>query len=78
MHKANKIPLKSEFYDKKGEKLLKRLVVNKLAKKDGRWIAMDSVMETLKKKSQTRLLIDSIDLKTVIPDDALTREALER
>ena len=78
VHKKLMIPLKSEFYDKGGAKLLKVMTVNKLSKQDGRWIAMDSVMETQKKKSQTRLKVHSIDLKTAIPDDALSREALER
>ena len=78
IHKANEIPLKSEFYDKKRQKVVKRLTVNKLSRKDGRWIAVDSVMETLKKKSETRLKVVAIDLKSEIPDTAVTREALER
>lgn len=78
VHKANQIPLKSEFYDKKAATVVKRMTVNKLAKKDDRWIATDSVMVTLAKKSETRLKVTSIDLKAEIPEDALTREALER
>jgi outer membrane lipoprotein-sorting protein len=78
VHKSHMIPVKSEFFDKKGSEVEKRLEVKKLAQKDGRWIAMESVMETLKKESQTRLKVTSIDLKTPIPDEALTREALER
>ncbi len=78
IHKKNRIPLKSDFYDKKATKLLKQLEVKKLAKKDGRWIATDSVMKTLKKQTQTRLLVTSIDLKTIIDDSQFTREALER
>ena len=78
IHKKNKIPLRSDFYDRKTESVLKRLTVTKLAKKDGQWIIMDSVMETLLKKTQTRMRVLSADLKTIVPDDALTREALER
>ena len=78
VHKKNRIPLKSDFYDKKAEKIVKKLVVNKLAKKDGRWIATDSVMQTIKKQTQTRLLVQSIDLSTEIADAQFTREALER
>jgi len=78
VHKQNKLPLRSDFYDRKGEKVLKRLSVNKLAKKNGQWIMMDSVMETLRKKTQTRMKVLSVDLKTVVSDDDLTREALER
>ena len=40
--------------------------------------AVDSVMATLKKKSQTRLKVAAIDLKTEIPDTDVSREALER
>jgi outer membrane lipoprotein-sorting protein len=77
VHKANKIPLQSEFFDKDGSTLLKRMTVQKLNKKDGRWIATDSVMETVRKGTSTRLVVAAIDLSTNIPDAALTREALE-
>ena len=60
------------------KKVVKRLTVHKLSRKDGRWIAVDSVMATLKKKSQTRLKVAAIDLKTEIPDTDVSREALER
>jgi len=78
IHKKNKIPLRSDFYDRKAAKVLKRLTVKKLGKKDGQWIIMDSVMETILKKSQTRMKVIAVDLKTPVSDDALTREALER
>jgi len=78
IHKKNKIPLRSDFFDHKAQKVFKRMTVKKLAKKDGQWIIMDSVMETLRKKSQTRMKVIAIDLKTPVPDDLLTREALER
>ena len=78
VHKRNMIPLKTELYDKPGKEVVKRLVVNKLAKKDEHFVAMDSVMETVKKGTQTRLRINAIDFKSEIPDDSLTREALER
>lgn len=78
VHKEHNIPLKTEFFEKDGKELVKRLEVQKLGKKDERWITLDSLMETPKKGTQTRLKIVSIDLKTDIPDDKLTREALER
>ena len=78
IHKKNKIPLKSDFYDRKMSTVVKRLTVTKLAKKDGQWIIMDSTMETLRKKTQTRMRVLSADLKSIVPDDAFTREALER
>lgn len=78
IHKKNKVPLRSDFYDRKGEKVLKRLSVSKLAKKDGQWIIMDSVMKTLLKKTQTRMKVLAVDLKTALSDGDLTREALER
>lgn len=78
VHKAHGIPLKSEFYDHSGKELVKRLEVQKLSKKDDRWITVDSVMTTPKKGTETRLKVVAIDLKSQIPDDRLTKEALER
>lgn len=78
VHKTHGIPLKTEFFDAGGKEVVKRLEVQKLGKKDDRWITLDSVMETPKKRTQTRLKVVAIDLKSDIPDDKLTREALER
>jgi len=78
IHKKNKIPLRTDFYGRKAQVVLKRLSVNKLAKKNGQWIIMDSIMETISKKTQTRMKILAVDLKTVVSDEDLTREALER
>jgi len=78
VHKGNKLPLKSDFYDKDKTTLTKKMVVNKLSQKDGKWIMTDAVMQTVAKNSETRLRVTSIDLKTPIPDEALSREALEK
>ena len=72
------MPVKSDLYDKAGKEVVKRLVVNKMAKKDDRHVAMDTTMETVKKGTQTRLKVLAIDLRTIIPEEKLTREALER
>lgn len=78
VHKKTSVPLRGEFYDKAGKVVEKRLDVQKLQSKDGRWITTESVMETPKEGSSTRLKVASIDLKTEIPEAALTRQALER
>lgn len=78
IHKQNLIPLKSEFYDKGSAEIEKRMIVEKLAKKDDRWVAMDSYMETPRKDSRTRLKVLAIDFKSEIPDSAFKKEALER
>lgn len=78
VHKKTSVPLRGEFYDRTGKELEKRLDVQKLQSKDGRWITTESVMETPKEGSSTRLKVASIDLKTEIPEAALTRQALER
>lgn len=78
VHKKTNVPLRGEFYDKAGKVVEKRLDVQKLQSKDGRWITTESVMETPKEGSSTRLKVASIDLKTEIPEAALTRQALER
>jgi hypothetical protein len=77
VHKTHGIPLKTEFYDVTGKELVKKLEVQKLGKKDDRWITLDSVMQTPKKGTETRLKVVAIDLKSTIPDEKLTREALE-
>ena len=56
----------------------KRLTVQKLAKKDDRWVVTDSLMETPSKGTSTRLVVAALDTKTPIPDADLTKEALER
>jgi negative regulator of sigma E activity len=78
VHKKTMVPLRGEFFDKTGKELAKRLDVQKLQSQDGRWITTESVMETPKEGSSTRLKVASIDLKTEIPEASLTRQALER
>jgi hypothetical protein len=78
VHKTTFLPLKGEFYDKAGKELAKRMLVKKLGKKDERWLAMDSTMETVKEGTETRFKIAAADFTTPIADEALTREALER
>jgi hypothetical protein len=76
--KEHFLPLKSEFYDKAGKAIEKRLVVKKLGKKDERWLALDSVMSNLKEGTETRVQVSAADFKSPIPEEALTRGALER
>jgi hypothetical protein len=77
VHQGNGLPLKAEYFDASGKELLKRLTVKKLAKKDEHWLAMDTLMESMKEGTQTRLKVTAADFKSPIPDESLTRAALE-
>jgi hypothetical protein len=78
VHKKHLIPMRIDFYDKDRATVKKRLTVRKLEKKHERWIASDSVMETLGKGTETRLKLESVDFDTPIPEDDLSQRALER
>ncbi len=79
VHSKNYVPMRIDFFDPRDPQVLKKqFKVRRLEKKGGRWIATDSVMRTLKKKSQTRLKLVRIDFKTELSDAELSRAALER
>ncbi len=78
VHQTHGIPLKTELFAAGGTTPEKRLVVNKLAKKDDRWVVVDSTMASPGKATATRLVVSALDTATPIPDAALSKEALER
>jgi len=79
VHPQHGIPLKTELFAVASSVVPdKRLTVQKLAKKDDRWVVTDSLMETPSKGTSTRLVVAALDTKTPIPDADLTKEALER
>lgn len=67
------IPLKVEFYDKRG-RLMKRLLNRKLKKVEGIWTVMDTEMQDLKRKSRTLMRISEIKYNRGIPDRVFTKE----
>ena len=67
------IPLKVEFYDKRG-RLVKRLLNRNLKKVDGIWTVFDAEMQDLKKKSRTLMRISEIKYNRGIPDRVFTKE----
>jgi hypothetical protein len=78
VHKKYLVPMKIDFFDKDGKTVKKRFLVKKLEKKNERWLATDAVMSTLAKNTSTRLQVLQVDLQSTIPDEELTRNALER
>lgn len=75
IHKKSFVPLKTEFYDKR-LKLLKTLKVKRLEKKDGHWVAMDSRIENVQKKTRTRMLINSVQFNVKLGAGEFTQRAL--
>lgn len=75
IHKKSFVPLKTEFYDK-NLRLLKKLTVRKLEKKSGNWIAMDSVVTNVQRKTKTRLQIQNIEFDVKLGANEFTQRAL--
>jgi len=79
VHKAHLVPMRIDFFDKADPTTLaKQFKVRRLEKKDGRWIATDSVMSTEKKQTRTRLQLVKVDFTSELSDAELSRAALER
>jgi hypothetical protein len=78
VHKKHLIPMRIDFYERDKTTVKKRLSVKKLERKNERWVAADSVMETPKKGTETKLKLESVDFETPIADDDLSQRALER
>lgn len=77
VHQQTGVPLQVLFHDAAGA-LVKRLKVARVKQVDGRWIAMESVMETVATGSKTTIVIDTLDTKAAIAADELSERALER
>ena len=67
VHKESWVPLKVEFYDKK-LRPLKTMQVRRLEKKDGRWVATDSIIKNSQEGSQTEMVINNIDFSVKLSD----------
>ncbi|MEQ9504311.1 MAG: outer membrane lipoprotein-sorting protein [Deltaproteobacteria bacterium] len=78
VHKKHLIPMRIDFYGKKGATVKKRFTVRRLEKKDGRWVATDSKMATLSRSTATQLVLVKVDFDQAIDPADLTRQALER
>jgi outer membrane lipoprotein-sorting protein len=75
VHKISFVPLKVEFFDKKG-KLLKVLKAKRLEKKDGHWVVMDSTVKNEQSNTQTDMTVESIDFGVKLTDSEFTQRAL--
>jgi outer membrane lipoprotein-sorting protein len=78
VHKQYLVPMRIDFFDKDRTTVRKRFTVKKLERKSERWLATDAVMATLAKDTSTRIKITEVDFSSSIPDDEMTRGALER
>ncbi len=75
IHKTSFVPLKVDFYDKRG-KLLKTLKVRRLEKKEGNWISTDSWIKNVQKKTQTFMIVNDINFKAKLDDGQFTERTL--
>jgi hypothetical protein len=75
IHKKSFVPLKVDFYDKRG-KLLKTLKVRRLEKREGNWISTDSWIKNVQKNTQTFMIVNDIDFKSKLDDSQFTERAL--
>lgn len=72
VRKDNFIPIKGEFFDKRGE-LLKVLTVTKLEKDAaGEWVVRDTTMKNVQKGSSTRMIIRQHKTNIKIDDQFFT------
>ncbi|MFO0725455.1 MAG: outer membrane lipoprotein-sorting protein [Myxococcota bacterium] len=78
VHKEHFVPLRTELYAPGKATPDKRLTVNRLGKRDERWVTLESTMESPEKGTSTRLVVAALDTKSAIPDERFSKEALER
>lgn len=77
IHKVSYVPLKVEFYDRKG-RLLKTLKVKKLEKQDGRWIARETLIQNEQTKAKTEMSIGKIAFDVKLDPAMFTERALRQ
>ena len=77
VHQKTLVPVKIELFDRK-EKLLKVLEVKKLTRKDDRWLATETTMKNVQRKTWTRMVLGELDLSAVFPPETFTSRSLER
>ena len=66
------IPIKTEYYDKKG-RLCKKFYGRRLKKIDGIWTVMEAEMHDLKKKHRTLMKYSGLKYNQGIPDKVFTK-----
>lgn len=76
VHKDTGVPLLITFHDQQGE-LVKRLKATRVKQQEGRWYAVESVMETPGKGTKTTLTITKLDTKATLSPQDFTEQALE-
>lgn len=78
VHAKAFVPLRTEMYGADPTVPEKRFRVVKLAPVEGKSVVREATMETVASGSITRLVVRTLDVKTPIPDDRFTKDALER
>lgn len=77
VRKDNFIPIRGDFYDKKG-KLWKQLVVNKISRRqDGTWKAESTRMTDVQSSTYTDLILGEYELNVKLPDEFFNPNNLE-
>lgn len=77
IRKDNHVGLRSFFYDGSGA-LVKKLEVLRVETVKGRFVVLESRMETVSKNHKTTLVIDTIDFRDDLPADEFTVHRLEK
>ena len=77
IHKVSYVPLKVEFFDRRG-RLLKVLKVKRLEKQDGRWIARETLIQNEQSKAKTEMSISSIAFDVKLNPAMFTERALRQ
>ena len=77
VHQKTLVPVKIELFDRKDE-LLKVMEVKRLQKKGGRWLATETTMKNVQRKTWTRMVLGELDLEAVFPPETFTARSLER
>ena len=77
IHKVSYVPLKVEFFDRRG-RLLKVLKVKRLEKQDGRWIARETLIQNRQSKAKTEMSISSIAFDVKLNPAMFTERALRQ
>lgn len=76
IEKTSFVPLKVEFFDAAGVKVVKTLTVRKLEKREGHWVAVESVVRDLVAGSSTRMTVTDLDTKAALDPATLDERAL--
>lgn len=70
------IPLRIDFYEKRGKEPVKRLQARKIKKIQGYWTIFDSTMQNLKTGNSTKLLTTDIIYDQGIPGELFSQRGL--